>query len=213
VVFLETLLVVYFSYTTFQGVGLAISASGLPPGQSSTMAILLITFFFAWTGFFVSLERVPGWIRWCSDLNPFRYCVELLMQIVMQGDIEFECDNAFSAGDVSKIGAGCVQTSNGTWTLSGDAALKRHGMTSDPWLCIGVIFLVLVATRVLAFGLLWKDLRTAINGAKTGRMNRARSVRASAGGTPTAEEDAPPQTGAAHVDEDEVAEAEGFVTV
>jgi len=217
VAFLETLLLVYFSYTTFEGVGLAISASGLPPGQSSTMAILLITFFFAWTGFFVSLERVPGWIRWCADFNPFRYSVELLMQIVMQGDIEFTCDNVVSAGVVSETGEGCAQTANGTWTLSGAAALKRQGMTSDPWLCIGVIFLVLVIARVLAFALLWKDLRTAINGANRGGMNRARASAGCARGTPAMEEEEEeqaPQSGTTigASEADDVADGKALVT-
>lgn len=164
-VYLQVLLLIYTTFSAFTGVGLVISASGMPPARSGTMAILLITFFFAWSGFFVSLDRVSV-LSHAADVNPFRFSVELMMQIVMQGDVEFLCGTAASAGDVSKLGQGCAQAVDGTWVLSGAAALERHGMTTDPWLCVAVILAVLVASRLLAFGLLWSDLRTAINGAK-----------------------------------------------
>jgi len=165
-IFLEALLLIYLSFSAFQGVGLAISASGMPMARAMTTSILLITYFFAWSGFFVSLERVPRWISWVADVNPFRFTVELMMQVIMQGDVEFDCGGGATTGDVSKVGAGCVQTADGTWVLSGAAALQRHGMTSSPGVCLAVIFGVLVGARLLAFGLLWRDLRTAINGAE-----------------------------------------------
>jgi len=165
-VFLQVLLLVYMSFSAFTGVGLAISASGMPPARSGTIAILLITFFFAWSGFFVSLEHLPRVLSLAADVNPFRFSVELMMQVILQGDIEFVCGTAASAGDVSKMGQGCAQAVDGAWVLSGAAALERHGMTTDPWVCVAVILAVLVVSRLLAFGLLWLDLRTAINGAK-----------------------------------------------
>jgi len=165
-VYLQVLALVYMSYSAFAGVGLAISASGMPPARSGTMAILLITFFFAWSGFFVDLDRVPRVMALAAEVNPFRFSVELMMQIIMQGDVEFVCGTAASAGDVSKLGKGCALAADGTWVLSGAAALERHGMTTDPWLCVAIVLAVVVMSRLLAFGLLWLDLRTAINGAK-----------------------------------------------
>jgi hypothetical protein len=179
-VWIQTVLLVYLSFSAFQGIGLAISASGMPPARSGTTAILLITYFFAWSGFFVSLDRVPGWISWASNVNPFRFSVELMMQIIMHGDVEFSCSGLPSAGDSSKVGEGCIVGSDGSWSLSGSAALERHSITTDPWLCALVILAVLLGSRVLAFVLLWMDLRTAIRGASGARTTvPAASVEAS----------------------------------
>merc|ERR1712150_79230 len=103
-----------------------------------------------------SFERVPMWLRWASDINPFKFSVDLMMIIIMQGNVVFECDKAATSGDGSKAGEGCVETSSGTSLLSGRNALTRHGITSDPWHCVLVISAVLVIFRLVAFGLLWR---------------------------------------------------------
>lgn len=166
-VYVQVVLLVYLCFTTFQGIGLAISASGMSQERSAVTSMLLITYLFAWSGFFMSFERLPDWMVWVSDVNPFRYSVELMMQILMQGDVVFDCSQAADgAGDISLMGEGCVHAPGGAWVLSGRAALERHEITSNPWFSLVVIFAVAVVARVLAFWLLWRDLRTAILGAK-----------------------------------------------
>lgn len=165
-VFLQVLLLVYASFTAYQGIGLAISASGMPPARSGVTCILLITYFFAWSGFFMSFDRVPSFIAWASEVNPFRFSVELMMQMLMQGEVAFECGQITSGGDQTKNSMGCTEAADGTLVLTGRAALERHGMTTNPLVCVAIISMVLVGARVMAFGLLWWDLRTAIVGAK-----------------------------------------------
>lgn len=165
-VYVQVLLLVYVSFSTYQGIGLAISASGMPPLRSGTLSILLITYFFAWSGFFMAFEHVPAWLVWASEINPFKASVDLMMHIIMQGDLVFDCGTWTGPGDGSKMGVGCVESSGGASVLSGRDALVRHGITSNPWHCVMIVSALLIGCRLLAFVVLWWDLRTAITGAK-----------------------------------------------
>lgn len=164
-IYVEVVLLVQLCFTTYQGIGLAISASGMTPARCMVTAELLITYLFAWSGFFMSSDRIPSWVSWGSDVNPFRFSVELMMQVLMQGDVAFDCGLPGSSGDQSKASVGCMPIAGGAQVLTGRAALERNGMTTPPWVCLAIIVMVLVGARVLAYGLLWRDLRTAIVGA------------------------------------------------
>ncbi|CAE8591395.1 unnamed protein product [Polarella glacialis] len=167
-IFIQFILVVYLSYCVFHGLGIAISASGMPPGRSNTFALLLITYFFAWSGFFVDMSRVPEWISWVRHLNAFGYAVQLLMHTIIPASLEFDCEVSSAAG-IQQVSEGCKLkegSAGGSYVLAGDEALSRIGITAEPWLCIAFLFGCLFFFRVLAFLLLRWDLRSATIGAK-----------------------------------------------
>mmetsp|Transcript_107576 Transcript_107576/g.347147 ORF Transcript_107576/g.347147 Transcript_107576/m.347147 type:complete len:645 (-) Transcript_107576:86-2020(-) len=166
VAYVQVQLLVFLCFAVFQGVGLAISAAALPPAQASTLGLLMITYFFAWSGFFIDFERVPGWLRWARLGNPFMYGVQLMAHIVFSDDMQFACDAQLVPGDATKERVGCEPSGNGTVAvLTGGGARMRHKITHDPMLCLGVLVGTLLLSRLLAFLLLRHDLRAAISGA------------------------------------------------
>lgn len=61
---------IWLSMTSFYAVGLTISA-GVPERHVMTVSIILITFFFGYSGFFVPFDQVPIWLRWVEHGNLF----------------------------------------------------------------------------------------------------------------------------------------------
>lgn len=169
-VYLQFLLVIYFNFMIFQGLGYAVSASGIPPIRSGTVCNLLITYFFAWSGFFADLDRIPAWLSWARYPNPFLYSVQLLMYIILPDTLEFTCDSMGSAGDPTKDGFRCTPKEDGTLVVSGAKARERFGITTEPWICAVVLLSCLVAFRLVAYTLLRYGLRTAIDGAREARQ-------------------------------------------
>eukprot|EP00928_Gymnodinium_smaydae_P002677 TRINITY_DN10961_c0_g1_i1.p1 TRINITY_DN10961_c0_g1~~TRINITY_DN10961_c0_g1_i1.p1 ORF type:complete len:631 (-),score=87.62 TRINITY_DN10961_c0_g1_i1:337-2229(-) len=113
--YLQVMLLVYITYVLFQGVGLAISAAGMPPARSGTMSILIITYYFAWNNFFMDLRLVPSWISWVRHLNTFSYNLELMMNMIFSDSVEFSC---------GKSSVDCVASASG---VSGDSLRSTEG--------------------------------------------------------------------------------------
>lgn len=166
-VFVQYLLTVYLSYVVFQGFGLAISASGMPPARAATLAILVITYGFTWSAFFVSIDSVPDWIKWAIEPNVFAYAMDLVMHVVLTDNLEFRCTGigASTVGDESRNQHGCESNGLGSFVLTGTRARERHGISRDPLLCVNVLVGALVFFRLLAYVLLRRDLWKAIEGA------------------------------------------------
>eukprot|EP00933_Yihiella_yeosuensis_P044697 TRINITY_DN39961_c0_g1_i1.p1 TRINITY_DN39961_c0_g1~~TRINITY_DN39961_c0_g1_i1.p1 ORF type:complete len:665 (-),score=88.38 TRINITY_DN39961_c0_g1_i1:80-2074(-) len=167
-IYLQFQCMVYLSFAVFHGFGLAISASGMPPGRSNTFALLAITYFFAWSGFFADMGKLPAWISWLRHTNPFAYSLQLAMHIILPKDLEFTCDGSESTASHSPhLGEGCVRRAgDGQIVLTGEGARERHGVNSSPLLCLLVLICCLVLSRVLAYILLRYDLRASVDGIK-----------------------------------------------
>jgi ABC-type multidrug transport system ATPase subunit len=177
-VFLQFLLVVCWNYALFQGLGYAVSASGIPPARSATVCNLIITYFFAWSGFFVDLDLVPDWLKWMRYPNAFLYSVQLLMHIIIPDGMEFTCASVGKAGDITKEGIGCMLKEDGTFVINGSEARARFGITTPPWICAMVMLFCLVIFRLVAYALLRYELRTAIHGAQEARRRSGPSSEA-----------------------------------
>jgi hypothetical protein len=175
VVFLQYVLAIYLNFIIFQGLGYAISASGMPPARSSTVCMLLITYFFAWTGFFVDLTELPDWLSWVRHANPFLYSVQLLMYITMPDDVEFTCDTTGSTGDPTQEGLGCTPADDGAFVISGAEVRARFDITTEPWTCVVILLFCAVAFRLVAYALLRYELRTAIHGAQEARQRNGKT--------------------------------------
>lgn len=167
-VWLLVLLLVMLSFTLFQGIGLLLSAADMPPGQTSTVSLILITYFFAWAGFFMDTSRVPFWIQWLTKPNAFAYAFELMVQVAIPDSAQFICDATSSNGIASNVNEGCELLADGEFVLSGAAARARFRVTTDPWICLVVMVVAMIVIRLLAYGLLRRTFRTAVDGRSKG---------------------------------------------
>jgi len=186
--FVCALALVFLSFCVFQGIGLAISASAMPPSYASTVSMIMITFFFGWSGFFADMSHLPAWLGWLPQLNAFKYGVELMVRILLPDDMSLPCAAAEEAAAAAAMPEGCLLLEDGSWALSGGAARKRHKITADPLVSILVLIGTLLVFRCLAFLLLRRDLHAVVHGAGS-----AQSLPASSG-EPQAE-DAPSANG------------------
>mmetsp|Transcript_155070 Transcript_155070/g.497171 ORF Transcript_155070/g.497171 Transcript_155070/m.497171 type:complete len:636 (-) Transcript_155070:154-2061(-) len=154
-------LLVYFSFCVFQGLGLAVGASAISPQYASTMVMILVTYCFGWSGFFVDLTRLPVWLTWVAQCNPFMYATEILMLIILPDSLLLDCSGSTNEK---------CESIGGARVLTGREARVQLGITSDgPWVGLAVMLGVLVASRLLAFLFLRRDLWTAVHGAAKAR--------------------------------------------
>merc|ERR1712093_703641 len=93
-VYAGVICLVILDYSCFQAVGLVIAASNMPMHRAATVSILMITYFFGWSGLLMDMHRLPAWITWAGDLNIFRSVVNLMFRLVT-GDLEHRCGEAY----------------------------------------------------------------------------------------------------------------------
>lgn len=166
VVFVQVLVVTLVSFILMQGIGLAISA-GVKAENSATVAVVLITYFFAYSGLFMEVDRFPDWLQWAVETNIFVYGYQVMLHIILE-DLDFRCLEDSDA--LSKATILCSSEAN---VVTGAEAKELHGVNKDPALCIGVVLLGLVFFRVLAFACMRHSLRITIQGAKGGTVHDA----------------------------------------
>eukprot|EP00451_Oxyrrhis_marina_P000154 CAMPEP_0204274184 /NCGR_PEP_ID=MMETSP0468-20130131/25035_1 /ASSEMBLY_ACC=CAM_ASM_000383 /TAXON_ID=2969 /ORGANISM="Oxyrrhis marina" /LENGTH=627 /DNA_ID=CAMNT_0051250359 /DNA_START=44 /DNA_END=1927 /DNA_ORIENTATION=+ len=186
-VYIVLQLLVYLIFALFSGFGAMISATGLGGSKASTLALLTITYFFAWSGFFVSFDQIPSYLSWARHGNSFMYCVQLAMRTILPDSIEFDCNSMGTAGDLSKVGEGCREV-DGRMVLTGKAARERHGIDTSVAVCLGVIVGSLVLVRVLTYILLSRSFKVAVKGAVVSAADPSAKARAAEATAPVTEE-------------------------
>lgn len=95
------------------------------------------------------------------------YNVQLMLHIVLPDELEIACDRTAQAADFTRVAVPCEQHgSQAAIVLSGARARERLGVDHNPWLCLAVILVGCVVSRILSFVLLRHGLRAAIDGVK-----------------------------------------------
>jgi len=169
-IYMAVLCLVLVDYTMFQAVGLVIAASNIPMHQAATVSILLITYFFGWSGLLMDMGRIPAWIRWGGEVNIFKSVVNLMFGLVTDG-VEHVCGESYAGGDVAKADIGCDDG-----VISPTEARLRMGVLRSPLADVILVASALVACRFLAYVLLRKSMRSAIDGASAGASKPAMSA-------------------------------------
>lgn len=158
IVYVQVLLIVFLNYSVFEGVGQLISASGMNMAHASTLAMLLVTYWFAYSGFFIEIFRLHIWIRWVADLNTFRYSVHLMMHTILTDDVQFSCSERATINPTSKN----FCESGATWMPSSEAK-RIYGIDTSPALCLCVLFISVFVIRLSGFALLRYSLRNVLS--------------------------------------------------
>jgi ABC-type multidrug transport system ATPase subunit len=151
-------LVVFLSLGVFEGAGQAISAGNFNPAHASTFAMILINFWFGWSGFLIDLARIPASIRWLTHGNVFMYSVNLGMHVIFTDDISFTCSKPWG-------GTSSAECQSGQDTFLGKQALVTQGITRSVRLCLCVLIASFFGVRILAYALLRFDMRHILHGA------------------------------------------------
>jgi len=160
---------VLLGYSTFQAVGLLIAALNMPGSRAATASILLITYFFGWSGLLMDMQRVPVWLRWAGDINIFKSAVNLMYRLLTEG-LEHTCGESYTGGDVARSKVGCEDG-----VITPAEARKRMGVLQDPLVDIVLIASTLVLCRLCTYMLLRRSLRVAIDGVAVGSVADAKA--------------------------------------
>jgi len=157
-VYATVICLVILDYSCFQAIGLVIAASNMPMHRAATLSILLITYFFGWSGLLMDMHRLPVWISWAGDLNVFRSAVNLMFRLVT-GNLEHSCGEPYSGGDVANASLGCEDG-----VISPAEARLRMGILREPLIDLALMGGALVLCRLFAYILLRRSLTVAIDG-------------------------------------------------
>jgi len=150
---------VFLNFAIFEGAGQMISAIDMSSAHANTLTLICITFWFAWSGFFLELNRIPEFVRWMTHGNVFMYGVQLGVQILLSSDLTFSCEG-FGSAYTSRT---CESAAD---TFSGLEAQGLVGIDRTPTLCMLVLVGTLFVTRLLTYGLLRYNLHAIVNGVK-----------------------------------------------
>jgi ABC-type multidrug transport system ATPase subunit len=160
VVYLCSFCVVMLNVFAMQAVGLAISAA-VPAKHQVTTTLLLITYYFAYSGLFMPLDKLPVWLRWVHHCNLLMYGYHLLLRTVFTDDITFSCMP--SAEGVSSYSQCLLDTS---YRINSEDILASHGIDKSALLCICFAVGCIFVMRTVAFVFLQRAVRGA-EGEKT----------------------------------------------
>jgi ABC-type multidrug transport system ATPase subunit len=157
--YMQFQLLVFLIYAIYEGFGQMISSFEMGMAHANTLALVLITFWFAWSGFFVQMFRLSVWLRWLEHCNIFMYAVQLGLQIVLSSDLTFTCDG-FGTEFTSKT---CGSKED---TFSGLDARSLIGIDRSPVLCLVILVGTLLSSRLVTYVFLRYNLRHILHGVK-----------------------------------------------
>jgi len=146
------ILVVQAEVWLFQGVGFFFSA--LVPGSGLVVvAVVVVTYFFAFNGFFQPFSLMAAWYAWLRWTCFLTYSFQLMMHIVLPEWLHFECAqppaiSAFPSCSRSTFPNGTVVVDG---VITGLDVLDQYEVDMSPGLCIGVLLGAGLAFRVLAY--------------------------------------------------------------
>eukprot|EP00004_Rigifila_ramosa_P016494 TRINITY_DN391_c0_g2_i14.p1 TRINITY_DN391_c0_g2~~TRINITY_DN391_c0_g2_i14.p1 ORF type:complete len:880 (-),score=170.19 TRINITY_DN391_c0_g2_i14:186-2729(-) len=115
----------------------------VPSGMvGAIVAPLAMMMFGLFSGFFLNISSIPIYLRWFAVINPFRYTMEALFINEFQS-VPFDCTPA----QLLPVGGGSFRcpVENGDDVLSSFYGL--HG-PQRRWLCVGVMLVWLVASKI-----------------------------------------------------------------
>lgn len=134
------ILITQYAIFMFQAVGFLISAA-VPASGIVVSTVVIVTYFFAFNGFFVKQSlMLPwyGWLRWPCLLT---YPYQLIFYTVFPPEATFECGFPVSGY------ASCI---NGT-TISGSEIVLQYDIDVPVCISVGVMIGVALILRFLAF--------------------------------------------------------------
>ena len=152
VVFLFSFFAVMLNILAMQAVGLAISA-GVPQKHQMTVTILLITYYFGYSGLFMPMEQLPVWIRWVEHLNLLLYSYHLLLKIIFTGDRTFSCFGDSSATDFPT----CIE--NRAYRITDADIFDRYSVDKSVATCVGFAVGTIFVMRAVSFVFLARAVR------------------------------------------------------
>ncbi|EGC37181.1 hypothetical protein DICPUDRAFT_54176 [Dictyostelium purpureum] len=136
--FFRFLLVLVMNAQTALSLGVLISSS-VPNVQVGTaVAPLVVILFFLFSGFFINLNDVPGWLVWFPYISFFKYIIE---SAVINGfeNVEFTCTES------QKIGGQCPNQ-------YGNEIIKNMGYDVDHfWRNIWILAIYIIGFRTITF--------------------------------------------------------------
>ncbi|KAN0027418.1 hypothetical protein ACTFIU_010367 [Dictyostelium citrinum] len=136
--FFRFVLMLVLASQTCLSLGVLISSS-VPSVQVGTaVAPLIVILFFLFSGFFINLNDVPGWLVWFPYISFFRYMIEAAVINAFK-DVHFTCT------DSQKIGGVCP-------VQYGNNVIENMGYDIDHfWRNVWILILYIVGFRVLTF--------------------------------------------------------------
>lgn len=126
----------------FQGIGFLISA-GVPVSGLVVVSVVVVTYFFAFNGFFSPFALMAPWYRWLRYPCFLTYSFQLVMQIVFPMYPTFQCAEPplISAYPACENGS----------SITGQDVLQFYAVDLSVGTCIGVILGCGVAFRILSY--------------------------------------------------------------
>eukprot|EP00040_Diaphanoeca_grandis_P023183 m.125735 g.125735 ORF g.125735 m.125735 type:complete len:667 (-) comp29148_c0_seq1:198-2198(-) len=145
------ILATWLSMITYTSIGLAV-ATAIPGQHIMTVSILLITFSFAFTGFFIPFPNMSEWLRWTEHANMLVYSYQMIEHIVYELGPAFPCIDDI---DFTEFSNECNNTIYNTTTnlgvVSQSEALEHFGINKDMGLCVGILIGVSFCLNIFAY--------------------------------------------------------------
>lgn len=135
------ILATWLSMSAFYSVGFVIAA-GVPDRHLQTTAILAITFFFAYSGFFKPFEDIVPWMQWTEHVNLLLYGYHLIMYILFHYGPDYVC----VVGVDTQYDVECVDG-----VITPQEALDFYDVKKSPGLSIGVLVGGTLVSHYLAY--------------------------------------------------------------
>mmetsp|Transcript_23213 Transcript_23213/g.32798 ORF Transcript_23213/g.32798 Transcript_23213/m.32798 type:complete len:313 (-) Transcript_23213:66-1004(-) len=157
----ELFLAIILEIFTMQSISFVVGTL-FAPSRVATVAIVLMTFFFAFGGVLRPLTELPEGFHWLEHVNIMAYQVHLYGLIIFNAGTTFTCADANSAFDICNRDTRVGLLSNSTLLpveqtlriISHEDVLEQFGLWRSSWLCLVVLFGTSLICRVLAFFLL-----------------------------------------------------------
>jgi len=140
IAYIATLGSTLLTVVTMQSVGQLISA-GVPKEQMVTVSVLVITYFFGYSGLFA--PDVESWLSWAEELNLLVYAYHLLLRGIITEEMSFTCDPLRS--DYTVCPPGPIRS----WDV-----LEKHNVDNTAGFCVAVLVGSSVGMRLLAYRIL-----------------------------------------------------------
>lgn len=147
---------ILLSIISIQAIGLSISA-GISEKNVITFAMLMITYFFGYSGLFVPLQNMPAWLSWSYYGNFLVYTYQLTMYIFfIVPNQDYTCLSS------SETNFASCKESNESSVITPQEIAELIGIVIPPWLSAVVLFCGAIVFRILAYRLLRWDIQSSL---------------------------------------------------
>jgi len=142
--YVTMLLILYLTIIQFQSLSIMLSA-GVPGPRIMTVALLVMTAMFLFTGIFVPLAETP--LPWLGYLNPVLYTLQAMAGVVIGWGPDYQCND----GAVNATQFPDICTGRPDQTVPAERALEQMGVWAAPGEAVGVVIAFTIFFRVMAF--------------------------------------------------------------